>query len=109
MHCHAGSNQQFTIESGGLLKAKSGQCLAVSATDPAHSGGGDPGAIVKVSDFSLWAKPQPEGATAVFLLSNQNATTQKPSTVRPLLLPTSPGDLCTCIVRVVGAGDDYLR
>ena len=42
---------------------------------------------LKVSDFSLWAKPQPEGATAVFLLSNQNATTQKPSTVRPLLLP----------------------
>ena len=101
MHCHAGSNQQFTIESGGLLKAKSGQCLAVSAIDPAHSGGGDPGAIVKVSDFSLWAKPQPEGATAVFLLSNQNATTQKPSTVRPLLLPI-PRPGISAPVRVVG-------
>jgi len=90
MHCHAGSNQEFTIESGGLIKAKSGQCLAVSATDPAHSGGGDPGSAVKVSDFSLWAKPQPEGVTAVFLMSNQNATTQKPSSVRTLPLLSSP-------------------
>jgi hypothetical protein len=90
MHCHAGSNQEFTIESGGLIKAKSGQCLAVSATDPAQSGGGDPGSAVKVSDFSLWAKPQPEGVTAVFLMSNQNTTTQKPSPVRALSLLSSP-------------------
>ena len=82
MHCHAGRNQEFTIESGGLLKAKSGQCVAVSKTEPPHSGGGDPGSTVKVSDFSLWAKPQPGGAMAVFLMSNQNATTQKPSPVR---------------------------
>ena len=73
-HCHGGNNQKFTIESGGLLKAKSGQCVAVSTTDP--------GSGVRTSDFSLWAKPQPEGATAVFLMSNQNITSQKPSTVR---------------------------
>lgn len=82
MHCHGGNNQKFTIESGGLLKAKSGQCVAVSTDDPPHSGGGDPGSVVTSSDFSLWAKPQPEGATAVFLMSNQNITSQKASTVR---------------------------
>ena len=82
MHCHGGKSQKFTIENGGLLKAKSGQCVAVSTTEPAHSDGGDPGSIVKSSDFSLWAKPQPEGVMAVFLMSNQNITTQKPSTVR---------------------------
>ena len=101
MHCHGGNNQKFTIESGGLLKAKSGQCVAVSTTEPANSGGGDPGSVVKSSDFSLWAKPQPEGATAVFLMSNQNITSQKPSTVRgPSAMPSlaTTGRWVVCLV-----------
>ena len=81
-HCHAGSNLEFTIEDGGMLMAKSGQCVAVSTADPAaHSGSGG-GPTSQWSDFSLWAKPLPGGVTAVFLMSNQNATTQKPSPVR---------------------------
>ena len=79
-HCHAESNQEFTIEDGGLLKARSGQCVAVSTTDPA--GGGGRGPNVEGSDFSLWAKPLPGGVTAVFLMSNQNDSTQTPSPVR---------------------------
>ena len=81
-HCHAGSNQEFTIDDGGMLMAKSGQCVAVSTADPAaHSGGGGRVSNAASSDFSLWAKPLPGGVTAVFLMSNQNATTQRPSAV----------------------------
>ena len=80
--CRAGSSQEFTIEDGGVLKAKSGQCVAVSAADPAaHGGSGGREPNPGHSDFSLWAKPLPGGVTAVFLMSNQNATTQRPSAV----------------------------
>ena len=43
---------------------------------------GEPGAAVKVMDFSLWMKPQPSNSMAVFLLANQNTTEQAPSKVR---------------------------
>eukprot|EP01047_Picozoa_sp_COSAG01_P061792 COSAG01_NODE_7766_length_3066_cov_2.530502_2_plen_270_part_00 len=54
MHCHNGPNQIFSIDpSSGVMKSKSGQCIHVSSTNPARHGGGEPGAEVKLADFSL--------------------------------------------------------
>jgi hypothetical protein len=54
MHCHNGPNQIFSIDpSSGVMKSKSGQCIHISSTNPARHGGGEPGAEVKLADFSL--------------------------------------------------------
>ena len=48
-----------------------GQCVtAVSSS----SAGPDPVSQVKHMQLTLWAKPQPGGAEAVFLMSNQDNT-----------------------------------
>jgi hypothetical protein len=68
--CHNGTNQEFTFEAR-QMKAKiggaSGCITAVTspAADPA-----DRGDIIKTRPFSLWAKKQPNGSQAVFVLSN---------------------------------------
>jgi len=61
--CNTGSNEEFTV-SGGALCSKGGHCLTAKATPPPHGGGGGGDTL------QIWAKPQPNGATAVLLLNN---------------------------------------
>lgn len=76
--CHAGGgNQQFTFAKGSMA-AKNGQCIAAAAEMPRPPPGRD---SVRSDNFSLWAKPQPGGAQAVFLLSNQVLSKSVPTVV----------------------------
>ena len=65
-NCHGAGNEVFSlhVEEGGRLVDKNGQCLVARGSSPPGNQG-----IVQ-----LWAKPQPEGALAVFLLSNQDTS-----------------------------------
>ena len=70
----AGSNQEFTF-SGGQMKSKIGGssgCIT-AVMDPAVDPS-DRGDIIKSHKLSLWAKKQPNGGQAVFILSNQEDT-----------------------------------
>lgn len=58
--CNTGTNEEFTATDGALC-SKNGHCLTAKSTSPG-GGGGDV--------EQLWAKPQPNGATAVLLLNN---------------------------------------
>lgn len=72
--CRNGSHtQEFFFADGMLHTQQRGppQCAEMSpfpADDPTRSG-----KVVMQRAFSLWAKPQPDGAVAVFLLSNQDS------------------------------------
>lgn len=75
--CHNGSHtQEFFFADDGVLHTQQRgppQCVEVAssvADDPTRSG-----KIVMQRAFSLWAKPQRNGAVAVFLLSNQDSKT----------------------------------
>jgi hypothetical protein len=73
--CNNGSNQEFGF-AGGAMKSKGSQCIVGLQEPPA----GDAADEVKGKELSLWAKAQPGGAQAVFLLSNQ-PNTSSPTTV----------------------------
>lgn len=60
--CHNGSNQLFAF-GDGHMHAATGQCIAVTHTDPSDD--------VKTARLSVWAKPQPNNTMAVFVLSNK--------------------------------------
>ena len=57
-NCNGGDNQKFSFKNGALSTAHSHRCVASRATSP---GGG--------TTVQIWAKPQPDGAVAVFVLN----------------------------------------
>lgn len=76
--CHGGgNNQQYSFIKGGMA-VQNGQCIAAVPDLPSPPPGRD---AVRSDNFSLWAKPQPGGAQAVFLLSNQDPSQSVPSVV----------------------------
>lgn len=76
-HCHNGPNERFffQLEKGGRLLENGGQCLVARENGPSPDSG----------KIQLWAKPQPRGALAVFLLSNQDVTATNASVVVDLV------------------------
>ena len=57
-NCNGGDNQKFSFKNGALSTAHSHRCIASRVTSP---GGG--------TTAQIWAKPQPDGAVAVFVLN----------------------------------------
>ena len=99
MPCHnnimhgGGGNQEF-IFADGSMKAQNGPCITAGSLAPTAPDSRD---AVKDGAFSLWAKPQPGGAQAVLLLSNQGNTT-RPSTVEISFAEIFGGTFsCGCI------------
>ena len=73
--CHQGPNQRFAFVDGAL-RAETGQCITATSTPP-------PGpADLPTARLMLWAKPQPNGAQAVFLLSNQDGDATEAVTIK---------------------------
>lgn len=91
--CNGGSNEEFIFDQAkGTICSKNGYCFA-SRLKPPSGSGGVTGQVcldceVIVVDLStrsqVWAKPQPNGATAVFVVNNSDEV--RPLLVRPLVV-----------------------